>query len=300
MSPYDENFDLKSITNRFKTFEGVSYIDNKIQNGIERLGINGFFDSNNLNNIMQKRAMDRSSLINIWQQIFEGSVINEQKKLQQIYDVIESKNNSIPVLIMKTSKSKFKTFFNKKLLEKYKKVIIDEHIALSMALLRTLRTFNFITTPNANVHVTIDENSNNVLVTLMDCSNYERNLFIRTFNEIFIKNEDARYIIKKAGDFSLAACKQEKFFKLINFILKFNKRLYDLPECILKKDNYYFIPEILGTKKQYAEKFVNCLEENFGYFDLYYTKHPKGRKILIKAICSSKENNFIRKSRIWL
>ena len=299
-SQYDSNADLDTITRRFNTFEGVSYFDNKIQNGIGRLGLGELSDIKNLNQIMFERAKNRNSLNTKWNQVFEKSVITEENKIHQVYDIVEVQNSSVPVVVCKSAQSKLKNFFNQKIKNRYIQIIREEHLVLACALQNTLKTFGYINSFDSKISLTIDESNYSVSVTLMDCTNYERNVFVKAYNEIFTPSEKYRYIMKKTSDYSWAIQKQKKFFKIFNFVFSFSKQKYTLPESIFKANSYYLVPEILGTKKQQAESFVNCLGLNFGYFDLIYTRKYEGRAELLKALYSNNYSSFTKRSRLWI
>ena len=219
---------------------------------------------------------------------------------QQIYDVIETKTKSVPMVIRTKNVSKIKDFFNAQIRKKYIKIIHDEHLALSSALYKTLNEHNILNNRNAIININVDENTFATSLTLTNCTNYERNVFVKAFNEIFTPNEKARYIIKKDSNYSLYATEEENYFKIFNFIFSFKEKKYTQPECILKKDKYYFIPEILGTKKAHVETLLYHLRLSFGFFDTVYTRNPQGRRELLRALYSDKECINTKISRKWM
>ncbi len=70
----EESFDMQIIKKRFDTFEGVSFIDNKIQNGLKRLGYDMSLveksDCKNLNEYSKIRASHKKDLSKKWEQVF--------------------------------------------------------------------------------------------------------------------------------------------------------------------------------------------------------------------------------------
>ena len=303
---YDKEFnsDFETILKRFNSFEGISYINNNIQNGLERLGIPEKYIEENkfneINKIMFNRAINRENLKEKWKQVFLESNITEKNIIHQLYSIIESETNSIPNILIEQNASKIKKFFNSKIEKHYIKIIHDEHFALAFGLYKTLYEYKIINNPNATINITIDRNTYSSSITLTNCTNYERNIFIKSFNEIFTPNEKSRYIIKKDSNYSLAAIQEKNFFKIFNFLFSFKKREYLLPECILKKDKYYFIPEVLGTKRTQVETLLNFWKEQFGYIDAIYTRNPQGRKELLRAIYSKEKYKKTKISRKWI
>ena len=87
-----ESPDLQTAEKRFNTFEGISYKDNKIQNGTERLGLKQkdiySLNCKTLDKRMMNFALERSNLTSKWNQVFEKSSIVESKKAPQVYDVM--------------------------------------------------------------------------------------------------------------------------------------------------------------------------------------------------------------------
>ncbi len=312
------NSDIDTIIKRFNTFEGISFIDDKIQNGIERLGLpsyifNSDYESentlelqnintniNDLNNIMLSRAKKRKNLKTLWNQAFEKSEITEKNMIKQVYDVAQTENTSVPAVYTDIVNSKFKCFFNSKIKNKYLNIIHQEYQYLGEILYSVLSECEIINNPLAKVKVEIKTDLTAVSITLLNCTNYERNIFVKSFNEIFTFNENARYIMKKCGDYSFAHEQNKKYFKIFNFIFSFYQKKYTMPENIFKSEQYYFVPEIIGNKKSNIEILIKKLLPYFGYFETIYTRVPNGRKELIKVKYLQTDSRKIKKCRLWI
>ena len=307
------NPDLDTVIRRFNTFEGISFIDDKIQNGIQRLGLdikmfksdtledeNNKTNTEDLNKIMLMRAKNRKNLKKMWNQAFEKSEITEKNIIKQIYDMAQCENNKIPAVYNEIPMSKFKGYFHSKIKVKYINILLQEYQYLGEALCSTLKECGIINNFNANVRVSIDSNSNSVTITLINCTNYERNIFVKSFNELFTFSDNARYILKKCGNYSFVHEHNKIYFKIFNFVFSINKGEYTMPECIFKNEQYYFVPEIIGVNKTNTELFIQKLMPYFGLFEPTYTRLPNGRKELIKAKYLTENSRKVKRCRVWI
>lgn len=114
--------------------------------------------------------------------------------------------------------------------------------------------------------ITIDGNDY-YKVYLKGATVYENNLFIQSFEEVYSKIVDTRYII----------CVDKK-----------NK---------LSSDTYFNVPSIFDNDKKDATLFLNQWNTNVCKGNLVYTRSKEGRKLLLKARKNSfsyDENYFVR------
>ena len=100
-------------------------------------------------------------------------------------------------------------------------------------------------------------------MTLTGCSNYERNIFINSFNEIFAITDKNRYILKKG-------------------------------------DKYLAVPEGIARHSKSVKLFVKYLENDFGYLDIIYTRNPNSYKELLKAKYNTVNYGKLKQSRVWI
>ena len=296
--------DLQTAEKRFNTFEGISYKDNKIQNGTERLGIkqNDIYSLNckNLDEKMMNFAKQRNNLTNKWKQVFDKSNITESKMAPQVYDVMLGEDtqqtivcNVIPkwcnclnsvIENCSTSRKKLKMNCFEKLFLKichhfnfisdnYEDVINNNYLIseqennlkiLAQSLLKTMCDLSIIKTKFYNINLIFNtELNSNFYITLSGCNNYERNIFMNAFGEIFNVNDKNRYILKQ------------------------NEKYIAVPECIA------------GHNKN-VKIFVKYLEQNNEYFDIIYTRNPDGYKELLKAKFNMLDYGFLKQSRVWI
>lgn len=296
--------DLENLQRRFKGFVGISYYDNLIQNGIERLVIinpEKLKESYiKINEEMYKIALNRDLMAARWKKIldlFGGTNIKMVDKLSgdfkvnsKIFITMDFKKMLLVLLIvnalMLALSIKFvdasymtgRYFIN---------VVVFVYYLLKM--IRRLNPINYM----KNIGKTILNSmvATNKLLTnkqlvsseietieigkikhykvyLKGATVYENNLFIRSFEEVYNKVVDTRYII----------CVQKK-----------NK---------LTKDSYFNVPSILDNDKKTASIFQKEWNRNVCKANLIYTRSKMGRKLLLRARKNSmayNENFFVKK-----
>lgn len=262
------NTDFYKIEKRFYTFEGISYTNNKIQNGLNRLGLDwnaiSHVNCKKNNKLSFERAANRLNLNKMWQQVFNESEITESNIVSQVYEVLETEKAQLPIICTKFAKLPFGMLLNN-LIEYFSNVYTQkEQLKIAKLVLKSLCQAEIIKTNHADLitKIIIDKNKCSYL-TLLGCTNYERNIFIKSFEELFRIPEKSRYIL-------------------------------------LRQNKYLAVPEILATKKRNVEIFVRNLETKFGYFDTIFTKNPNGRKELLKARYNRHKMASIKRSRIWV
>ena len=286
--------DLLTIQKRFRTFEGINYFEDKIQNGFERLGISLNTSLEKLNEKMFDYSKERNQLKTKWGKVFEGSVITQGKMAPMVYDVLESGRTQKAVIIENSvcnslinkiclsrkhqklnfaEKQFLKLCHAMKLIDDNYEEIIDENyvsyrhetllIGVAAALLDVFCALSVIKTDRYRIKFSLNTSyDSDFYLTLWGCSNYERNLFIKSFRDIFNVNERNRYILKH-------------------------------------KNKYYGVPECISGNKKSAEVFAQRIEYVLGYTDLIYTRTPAGRKELLLAELS-KNDVKIKQSRVWI
>ncbi|MBR2526438.1 DEAD/DEAH box helicase family protein [bacterium] len=263
------DYDIELMENRFRTFEGVSFVDNTIQNGLERMGIDyekvNSGDCKKLNEIFEQRAKERSEIKNKWQQVFEKSVITEEHFVSQVYGVIKSPKIQMPVLLLNHKDSWcFKNIFIPAFV-KYKSKKMQDHTKILIdGILHTLFHIGIIKTPPNKICVKNFVSTEYIpYVTLSNCTNYERECFIGIFDELYSIPQNQRYILKH----------QEK---------------------------YLTVPDIIATNKKNVKVLAKNLEPYFGYLDIIYTRTPNGRKEQLKAKFNPLIDEKIKTGRIWM
>lgn len=296
--------DLETLQRRFKGFVGIAYYEDLIQDGMERLSIINVEklkkNYTQINEEMYEIALNRELMSARWKKIldlFGGINIKMVDKLSgdfkvssKIFITMDFKRLILSLLIvnivmiilgaMFTNVSNIvgKFFINAVVLLYYLLKII-RHLnpinymkEIGKTILNSMRISNKLLTNKQLVSNEIEkiefDGNKYYKVYLKGATVYENNLFIKSFEEVYNKVADTRYII----------CVQRK-----------NK---------LTKDSYFNVPSILDNDKKEASIFLNEWNSNVCKGNLIYTRSKEGRKLLLKARKNSmsyNENFFVRK-----
>ena len=296
--------DLETLQRRFKGFVGIAYYDNLIQDGMERLSIISTekLKKNHtlINEEMYKIALNRELMASRWKKIldvFGGTNIKMVDKLSgkfkvnsKMFVTMDLKKMLLVLLIVNVVIMIFsamftdstsitgRVFINIIVIAYYLlKIIrhlnplnymkeIGKTILNSMVITKKLATNKQLV---SNEIETIQNQGNKYYkVYLKGATVYENNLFIKSFEEVYNKVSDTRYII----------CVKKK-----------NR---------LTKDSYFNVPSILDNDKKEASVFLNEWNRNVCKGELIYTRSKEGRKLLLKARKNSlayNEKFFVRK-----
>lgn len=148
---------------------------------------------------------------------------------------------------------------------KYKTEQMQKHTdVLIDGVLSTLCDLDIIKTPKFKIKIkNIISSDYTPYVTISNCSNYEREVFISTFEELYSTPENQRYILRH-------------------------------------EDKYLTVPDIIGTNKKCAKLFAKYIEPYFGYLDIIYTRTMNGRKELLKSKFNTLVDEKIKTNRIWI
>lgn len=297
--------DLETLQRRFKGFVGIAYYDDLIQDGIDRLSI---IDKEKLkqnylkiNEEMYKIALNRELMAERWKKIldlFGGTNIKIVDKLNgdfkissKIFITMDFKRMLLSLLIVNIGiiiilgviGTNFSNMIGRIIINIvvliYYLVKIIRHLnpinymkEIGKTILDSMRICNKLLTDKQLVSNKIEkfeiDGDKYYKVYLKGATVYENNLFIKSFEEVYNKVADTRYII----------CVKRK-----------NK---------LAKDSYFNVPSILDNDKHDATIFLNEWNSNVCKGTLIYTRSKEGRKLLLKARKNSmsyNENFFVRK-----
>lgn len=297
--------DLETLQRRFKGFIGIAYYDDLIQDGIDRLSI---IDKEKLkqnylkiNEEMYKIALNRELMAERWKKIldlFGGTNIKIVDKLNgdfkissKIFITMDFKRMLLSLLIVNIGiiiilgviGTNFSNMIGRIIINIvvliYYLVKIIRHLnpinymkEIGKTILDSMRICNKLLTDKQLVSNKIEkfeiDGDKYYKVYLKGATVYENNLFIKSFEEVYNKVADTRYII----------CVKRK-----------NK---------LAKDSYFNVPSILDNDKHDATIFLNEWNSNVCKGTLIYTRSKEGRKLLLKARKNSmsyNENFFVRK-----
>lgn len=279
LSQGDASTDLDIVEKRFNTFEGISFVDDKIQNGIFRLGYDSekidSADCKSLNDYSSKKAEERAFLFDKWKQVFDESELIESKIRPQVYETIQTQDFKLPDIFYHDSRNSLYKVFRNIFGKAYVYFTQKDFNAIATALLKSMCKTGIILTPYENIQVInkigfdCNTKTSSHFLTVLNCSNYERNLFVKTLNEMFTPPKKQRYILRKTD-----------------------------PKT--KQVKYLCVPEIIASKKKKVTVLEKNLEPVLGYMEIIFTKTPEGRKELLKARFNALELAKLKQGKIWI
>ncbi len=269
------NQDLEIIKRRFATFEGISYIDNTIRNNFKRLGYpeEKINDSNckELNEISISRITDRKIVKNKWQQVFKQSAITESNMSPQVYSVIKTETPKLPAICLRRRQSwLFRTIINPLIMKFKLNRNRKDFRLLANCLIRALCDAEIIKTPFFKIEIKdLVNDKYEPYFTIINCSNYEREIYINILNDLFKPATNNRYILKR-------------------YVQK------------LGKEQYIAVPDIIAINKKQVKTFAEHLMEYFGYLNIIFTRNPQGRRELLIARYNPIVDKNLKTDRIWI
>lgn len=292
--------DLETLIRRFKAFVGLSNNEVLIQNGIKRLdiGLPPYTDSSvaTINENMKQKSMDRPGLIKRWEEALKRGkdgvdLIEEihtraarlprgfvfyntitalfyQGLFTGLYIIsnfmrdVRFNNAEQYIIMLKFAAGAGMIVALPMLFKALWLLLLHGRIETSMkqiseALLKTLVKTGAIKTNIDKLEIQAEEGKyvkGSVICSLKGGTSYEKSLFLDSLHQILNIVDNPRYIL----------IRNTPLFKLI------------------RKD-YHPVPEIIGTKKEYAEFFAKMWTKYVGSMKLVYTRSVEGRRILLKA-----------------
>lgn len=269
--------DLTIAQKRFDTFEGISQFDDKIQSGMFRLGYDNNLIQNNdcqkLNEHSKQLAYQRHNIAKKWEIALCSERNISEYFTPQVYEAVQTQALKLPKICYIKSKNIIIKFLQKTVGKFCINNALKQILKIADALLITLCNTNDIKTSYNEiklVHTTCNNNLNNLtdaFLTVANCTNYERNLFIKTLNELLSAPKNHRYVLKKQ---------------------------------LKNTEKYISVPDILGAKKAKVKELEHNLRPILGYLDIVFTKNPQGRKELLISRFNPLLAEQIQKCRIWI
>lgn len=291
--------DYETLVRRFEAFLGVSYQENVIESGIERLGIAGAIQSRRdieaSNKKMLSKARDRKGLRKLWTKSLK--VIYDDMTVEEVQEV--DKAIVDPGYI----------FWNAVILEIVFMVLLVMFVLLRLFVYATLENVFLpgifisagllvctilvskyglkiasLCTPQKRMRKVAE----GILDALIQTGKIEEPLHCRVVIE---ETEIAVFSYLKGGNTrdktQFAACMAEFWGVIDNprYLLTRKKRRRWMNE-------YYAVPEVLGRRKEDAEIFGRCMKRALGPYEAVYTRTPEGRRLLLKA----RTRSFVNKN----
>lgn len=291
----DFSGDYETLARRFDTFLGVSWKDNLIESGIDRLGMPEFDSREKMetvNRMMLERAADRDALRSRW-----------QNALQEIHGEMEVEQMET---ILKEEVKAGYVFQNALGME-----------ILSIILMILLAAGRFLISGGAIWATVLGIG---VIAAALLAARYGIKLFRFSRPERRMKRigqamlralietgeiEDATHCRAevesveglligtwlKGGsmrDKTTFACCMEEIWGIID-----NPRYLLMREAKSRTTEYYSVPEVFGRQKERALIFEKHMRVVLGKYRVIYTRTPEGRKILLRA----RTKSFVNKNQ---
>jgi len=279
--------DYETLVRRFEAFLGVSFKENIIENGIDRMGIKmptkeSHVDS--VNETMLQKAADREGLKRAWSQSLK--VVNQKMKVEDVQEI--DKKAATPGYIFYNSVAVFTGYF---FLAIFCKAIlkIDGFIgtlimvfSIVMMLKYGFSIFSRLT-PQRRMHKMAKAlvqalEANNKLEQPNRCRAYvvEQGYVLGTYLKGGTTRDQTLYV----------KCLEELLGVIDNprYLLIRSKGLF-------KKSDCYAVPEIFAKNKAEAESFAKYMSKALGPYEAVYTRSVEGRKQLLKARTKSFVNH---------
>lgn len=282
--------DYQTVARRFNCFLAPSYSTGKIESGIKRIDIiKPPFTKEGIENINQKTvalAQNRKAMADSWNNFFKGSARFEIVQENEIPAAAQAKGAmltnlwSLILLLVLLSvlilgfgilsdivPSGFVTF-----LAVVSYIVISifivagfaklmKHISptrsiktMANALLKALKKIGEIESNNARVFVSANKYDLNILCSLQNATEREKNVFAKALSEMLSPIDNPRYVIIRKS--------------------KLGTRKYI---------QSYACPSVVASKKETAEIFSHYLSKAAGKFELVYTRNEEGNKALLKC-----------------
>ena len=296
----DLSGDYETLARRFDAFLGVSFEQDVIESGIDRLGIPNF-DSREqmegINRMMLQRAADRNALRMRWQ-----NAITEIRGNMEIEQV-----EAVPRNEIKTGY----VFFNALGME-FLSIILAVLLGVGRLLMLSSGSTRSVWTAVLGV---------GMIVACFFCARYGIKLFRFSTPERRMKRisqetlnalveigeiEDPKHCAVKVQSAdglligtwlnggsmrdktTFAACMEEIW------------GVIDSPSYLLMKgkkatrtDEFYCVPEVFGKQKEKALVFEKHMRRVLGNYRIVYTRTPEGRRILLRA----RTRSFVNKNQ---
>lgn len=290
--------DYETLVRRFQAFLGVSYTEDVIESGIERLNLGTISSQRDIEKIdqkMLKKASDRNELRKSW-----------EKSLKVIHDSmsVEEVTEMDPALLEPGY-----LFFNAVAVEIILGIVTVllflcrivagaslEHSFLPgffiniglLAAIFLLCRYGFRIAGLCTPQKRMKKIAGGILKSLVQIGALEDPDHCRVETE---ETDVAVLAYLKGGstrDKTLFAACLAEFWGVIDnprYLLMRKKGRGWSEEC-------YAVPEIFGRKKEDAERFAACMKKALGAYETVYTRTAEGRKILLKA----RTRSFVNKN----
>lgn len=290
--------DYETLTRRFDAFLGISSVEDVIESGIGRLGIDGKISSKreveHCNKRMLKNACDRDGLRKAWDKSLK--VIHDTPAVEEVEEVdkallepgyfflnavVLEVVSSIAAICFLLARIFFSAGTNHIFVPGF---VISILLFLSVA---GIFRYGFRIATLCTPQKRMKKAAQGILNALIQTGKLESPLNCRAETEecdiavrAYLKGGSTR-------DKTLFAVCMAQFWGEID-----NPRYLLMRKKRMRTGEYYTVPEVFGKKKEDALCFAHCMKKLLGPYEAVYTRTPEGRKILLKA----RTRSFVNKN----
>jgi superfamily II DNA or RNA helicase len=303
--------DIETLTRRFSAFLGISNRQEVIEKGLDRLNFGNPPYSEavieGINTKMASIASDRAAVRHAWEVgLCKGTVLRELVKtpseiipkgfifnrtiravfFQGLYasgyfltTVLRSlrgvrlEQDMWEVLLVVFAIASVLALPNtvKSLFLYLRNGPIESAVRLiSRALLESLQALKIIRTDSRKLKLVIEYDHQGSVFCLLDGATYfEASQFRTALLEILGPIDNPRYLITRNSP-----------------IFRFHRI------------DFHTVPDLVGGKKEHAERFLQIWKRRVGYSELIYTRSREGRRMLVKARGYALSSAFVKRSEV--
>lgn len=306
VNPQEDNLqdseDFVTLKRRMEHFLGLHYDDNIIENGIARLTAIAYpltkYHIKKTNQAMLKKSSERSQLKQRWDDslaIFDQIDVVEENNINEHFITSVLFHDALRKYLIMTICFLLALIIGIPALLDHFIVYIYVVICLSLYLMtgaffvpkifqlrnpmgrlkvfgrgiyHALKEMNLLESENSCVKT--ESYAMNHMIYLSGGTGHDKDLFAKCVSQFFSEIDNQRYILYR-------------------------------PSHKNKLDGYFAVPDVFAKKKEDALFFGKCMKPFIGQYEVVYTRHVEGRKILlqgrIKAL-ANKEERCIQKKKV--
>lgn len=306
VNPQEDNLqdseDFVTLKRRMEHFLGLHYDDNIIENGIARLTAIAYpltkHHIKKTNQTMLKKSSERSQLKQRWDDslaIFDQIDVVEENNINEHFITSVLFHDALRKYLIMTICFLLALIIGIPALLDHFIVYIYVVICLSLYLMagaffvpkifqlrnpmgrlkvfgrgiyHALKEMNLLESENSCVKT--ESYAMNHMIYLSGGTGHDKDLFAKCVSQFFSEIDNQRYILYR-------------------------------PSHKNKLDGYFAVPDVFAKKKEDALFFGKCMKPFIGQYEVVYTRHVEGRKILlqgrIKAL-ANKEERCIQKKKV--
>lgn len=306
VNPQEDNLqdseDFITLKRRMEHFLGLHYDDNIIENGIARLTAIAYplnkHHIKKTNQAMLKKSSERTQLKQRWDDslaVFDQIDVVEENNINEHFITSVLFHDALRKYLIMTICFLLALMIGIPALLDHFIVYIYVVICLSLYLMtgaffipkifqlrnpmgrlkvfgrgiyHALKEMNLLESENSCVKT--ESYAMNHIIYLSGGTGHDKDLFAKCVSQFFSEIDNQRYILYK-------------------------------PSHKNKLDGYFAVPDVFAKKKEDALLFGKCMKPFIGQYEVIYTRHVEGRKVLlqgrIKAL-ANKEERCIQKKKV--